>query len=205
MIQYNNSNSTRRRWLLLLLLLPAIWFALDAAYVAIGAETDHAVPADAIVVLGCNPYGPNGPSPCMVARGGHAADLYRQEYASTIVATGNPAEAATLRRVLESNGVPPGDIITESDSYNTIQNIAHTQVFIQQHNWHTIILVTEPFHINRSALIARDTWGQTVVVYPSPAVDSDNWNGIYPKVYTVSRDALSLMLYQVKSVVGIRD
>jgi uncharacterized SAM-binding protein YcdF (DUF218 family) len=141
----------------------------------------------------------------MNARGRHAADLYKRQYADTIVATGNPAEALTLRSVLETNGVPAGAILTENNSYNTIQNISHTQAFIQQYNWHTIILVTEPFHINRSTLIARDLWGSTVVVYPSPAVDSENWDGLYPKVYTVSRDALSLMLYQVKSLLGQRN
>jgi uncharacterized SAM-binding protein YcdF (DUF218 family) len=141
----------------------------------------------------------------MLARAGHAAALYNQNYSPAIIATGTPAEASTLRRVLEDNGVPAGAIITESNSYNTIQNIANTQPIIQQHNWHTAILVTEPFHINRSALIAHDIWGQAITVYPSPAVDSENWNSLYIKFYTVSRDAVSLMVYQVKSLIGQRN
>ncbi|MEO5953112.1 MAG: YdcF family protein [Chloroflexia bacterium] len=193
------------RWLIILLLIPAVWFGMDAAYIAIGSETDHAVAADVIVVLGCNPYGENGPSPCMIARAGHAADLYKQHYASAIIATGNPTESSTLRRVLESDGVPADAIITESNSRNTIQNIANTQPIILAHNWHTAILVTEPFHINRSTLIAHDIWGQSITVYPSPAVNSENWNSLYTKVYTVSRDTVSLMLYQIKSLIGQRD
>jgi uncharacterized SAM-binding protein YcdF (DUF218 family) len=202
-----NSRRTPRslRWLILILLIPAIWFILDAAYIAIGAEADYVQSADVIVVLGCNPHGENGPSPCMLARAGHAADLYNQNYAPAIIATGTPAETSTLRRVLEDNGVPADAIITESNSYNTIQNIANTQPIILQHNWNTAILVTEPFHIKRSALIAHDIWSQAITVYPSPAVNSENWNSLYTKFYTVSRDAVSLMFYQVKSLIGQRN
>ena len=57
----------------------------------------------------------------------------------------------------------------------------------------------------RSALIAHDIWGQSITVYPSPAVNSDNWNNLYIKFYTVSRDAVSLMVYQVKSLIGQRN
>lgn len=200
-----SSRPRRIRWLIILLLIPAVWFGIDAAYIAIGAETDHVQSADVIVVLGCNPYGESGPSPCMEARGGHAADLYNQHYASNLIATGNPAESSTLRRVLESKGVPSSAIIIENNARNTIQNIANTEPIILEHGWQTAILVTEPFHINRSTLIAHDIWGTGITVYPSPAVNSDNWNNLYIKTYTVSRDAVSLMLYQVKSLIGQRN
>jgi uncharacterized SAM-binding protein YcdF (DUF218 family) len=193
------------RWLALALLLPALWFAADAAYVSIGAETDHAAPADVIIVLGCNPRGETGPSPCMQARAGHAADLYKEGYSKHIIATGNPRESRVLQSVLEGAGVPPGAIVSDSSSYNTIQNITNSQAIMLARGWHSAILVTEPFHIKRSALIARDVWGQDIPIYPSPAIDSQNWHGFYAKAYNVSRDALSLMLYQVKALVGQRN
>ncbi len=193
------------KWSALALLLPALWFGIDAAYVAAGAETDYVAHADVIVVLGCNPIGQNGPSACMVARGGHAADLYKEGYAGNVIATGNPTESSVLSRVLEDDGVPSDAIVRESDLYNTIQNIEHSQAIIQSKGWHSAILVTEPFHIKRSTLIAHDIWGQEITVYPSPAVDSQNWNNLYIKTFTVSRDALSLMLYQVKFLVGQRN
>jgi uncharacterized SAM-binding protein YcdF (DUF218 family) len=191
--------------LALALLLPALWFAVDVVYVAVGAEVDHAAPADVIVVLGCNPMGPDGASPCMQARGSHAAGLYKSGYAKYIIATGNPRESVVLRSVLEDAGVPTTAILIDSDAYNTIQNITNSWPIMQAHGWHSVILVTEPFHINRSALIARDIWGASVAVYPSPAVDSQNWNSFYARAYNVARDALSLMLYQVKSLLGQRD
>jgi uncharacterized SAM-binding protein YcdF (DUF218 family) len=193
------------RWLALILLPLAIWFVGDIAFVSIGAETDHAAPADVIVVLGCNPIANNGPSPCMRARGGHAADLFKGDYAHNIIVTGNPRESYVLRSVLEGAGVPPEAIVPDSEAYNTIQNIENSGEIMADRGWRSAILVTEPFHINRSTLIAHDIWGQAVTVYPSPAVDSQNWDEWPAKVYNVTRDALSLMLYQVKSLVGQRN
>jgi len=65
--------------------------------------------------------------------------------------------------------------------------------------------VTEPFHIKRSTLIAHDVWGLGVTVYPSPALNSQNWSGLPVKAFNVARDSLSLMLYQMKSLVGQRN
>jgi hypothetical protein len=42
-------------------------------------------------------------------------------------------------------------------------------------------------------------------VWPSPAVRSPNWNTPLARAYNLSRDALSLMLYQAKALVGVRD
>jgi uncharacterized SAM-binding protein YcdF (DUF218 family) len=191
---------------LVLLLLFFLWFALDLGYVADGAENDYATHADVILVLGCNIVGHGGPSPCIAARAGHAADLYKRGLASAIIATGGPVESTTtesevLAQVLEADGVPHDAIIQENRALNTIQNMAYSQTIMREHGWHTAILVTEPFHIKRATLIARDD-GMTV--YPSPAVDSVNWQNFLLKALNVSRDTLSLMLYQVKSLVGDR-
>ncbi|HYO49472.1 MAG TPA: YdcF family protein, partial [Chloroflexia bacterium] len=184
-----------------------LWGLGDLAFVTIGAETNYAVQADAIIVLGCNVYQANGPSPCIRARAGHAADLYHQGLATRVIATGGPTEqgpveSAVLARVLMERGVPSGDIIREEQALNTIQNIRNSQAIMREQGWSTAILVTEPFHINRAALIARD-FGLTV--YPSPAVDTPNWDQPAVRVFNISRDAVSLMLYQAKSLVGVRE
>jgi uncharacterized SAM-binding protein YcdF (DUF218 family) len=196
-----------RAVLLAAVLLLALWGLGDLAFVSIGAETDHAAQADVIIVLGCNVYQSNGPSPCIRARAGHAADLYRQGLAPRVIATGGPTEqgpveSAVLARVLTERGVPSGDIIQEEHALNTIQNIRNSQAIMREHGWSTAILVTEPFHINRAALIARD-FG--LAVYPSPALDTPNWDQPAVRVFNLSRDAVSLMLYQAKSLVGIRE
>jgi uncharacterized SAM-binding protein YcdF (DUF218 family) len=192
----------------LALVLLAVWAGSDLAYVSIGAETDHAAPADVILVLGCNPYAPEGgPSVCMRARAGHAADLYSRGLAPHVIAsggptTGGPPEASVIESVLQQDGVPSYAIVIEDRSFDTIQNIINSQAIMREHGWRTAVLVTEPFHIKRAALIAQDV-GMTV--YPSPATDSINWSDPLLRAFNLSRDTLSLMLYQVKHATGMRD
>jgi len=200
----------RRLWkpiLAVLVSLLTLWAFFDAVYVATDAEKDYATHADVIIVLGCNIAGHDGPSVCISARSAHAADLFKQGLASRIIASGGPAEGTTtesevLAHVLESDGVPPDAIIQENRALNTIQNMSYSRAIMNEHGWNTAILVTEPFHIKRATLIAHD---DGMSVYPSPAVDSSNWQVFPVRVYNVLKDTLSLMLYQVKSLVGQRN
>jgi uncharacterized SAM-binding protein YcdF (DUF218 family) len=202
---------SRRRWLpvvLAVVLVLSLWALLDLVYVVTGADNDYATQADVIIVLGCNTIGPDsGPTVCISARSAHAADLYKKGIAPAIIATGGPTggaatEAEVLTSVLESDGVPTDAIIQENRALNTIQNLNYSQAIMREHGWTRAVLVTEPFRIKRATLIARDSG---MAVYPSPAVNSSNWQNIVLRAYNVARDTLSLMWYQVKSVLGLRD
>lgn len=143
----------------------------------------------------------------MVARAGHAADLYRGGFAAYIIASGGPThpettEAAALARLLQRDGVPADRIVLEDRALNTIQNMYYSAAIMAERGWRSAILVTEPFHIRRATLVAHDIG---LEVWPSPAVRSPNWDSPLARAYNLSRDALSLMLYQAKSLVGIRD
>lgn len=190
------------------LLLLALWGGGDLAFVTLGAEDDHAAPADTILVLGCSVYGEEGiPSPCIRARAGQAAALYHQGLAPVIIASGGPVgpdltEAGVLAGVLQEEGVPAAAIIRETESRDTIQNIYNSRVILAAHGWRTAILVTEPYHINRAGLIARDAG---LRVYPSPALASPVWQSPSSRVLNLLEDAGSLMLYQVKTTLGIRN
>jgi vancomycin permeability regulator SanA len=188
------------------LVVIAIWFIGDLAYVVTDAEGDYAQTCDVILVLGCNIGSPEQPSPCMEARAAHAANLYRRGLAGYVIASGGPShpettEAAELARRLVLDGVPGERIVLEDRALNTIQNVHNSAAIMRERGWDSAILVTEPFHIRRATLVARD-YG--LEVWPSPAVRSANWDSPLARAYTLSRDALSLMLYQAKSLVGIR-
>src|SRR4051812_15963964 len=153
----------RRLLLVLGMLLGFVWAAADLVFVAGGAETDHARPADVILVLGCTIYGgpPGGASPCIEARAGHAATLYRQGLAPHVIvagggAPGEPTEAEVLTRVLTADGVPAEAVVGEDQSHDTIQNIFNSRRIMRAEGWQTAILVTEPYHIKRAGLIAHD-------------------------------------------------
>ena len=182
-----------------------LWFGADLAYVSVGSETDRAAPADVILVLGCEVRtGDGAPSPCIAARGAHAAALYRAGLAPRVIASGGPTvwgvtEAAALTAALEAHGVPAAAIVTEPQARDTIENIAFSQAIMRAHGWRTAILVTEPFHINRAALIARDAG---LPVYPSPATDSINWTAPLLRIANLARDTVSLQLYQARALTG---
>jgi uncharacterized SAM-binding protein YcdF (DUF218 family) len=195
------------RLLGLALLVLGLWVAGDLLFVLTGAEVDHAAPADVIIVLGCQPWTSTGISPCIRARADHAADLYRQGLARHVIPTGwtssrGTSEAVALTLVLLAEGVPRSAIVPDDQAQNTIQNIHNSQAIMAAHGWHTAILVTEPYHINRAALIARDAG---LTAFPSPAPDGPDWRDPWSRAFHVERDTLSLMLYQVKQALGIHD
>ena len=190
-----------------LMLIPVVWTLGDLAYVRIGAEDDRAAPADVILVLGCSIYGgrDGGPSPCIAARADHAAALYRQGLAPHVIASGGEVdetrtEASALAHEMEAQGVPAAAISLEDQSHDTIQNILNSQQIMRAHGWHTVDLVTEPYHIRRATLVALDAG---LTVYPSPALNSYTWQTPNLRQRMLVEDAFSLMLYQVKAVLGI--
>ena len=191
------------------LFLAMLWYVCDFAYVSIDAEADHATQADVIIVLGCRIHGdaPDGLSYCIRSRAIHAADLYERDLAGYIIASGGMTEsdlteASVLSRLLRENGVPESAIVQESQAHNTIQNLTFSRGIMKERGWQTAIVVTEPFHINRSRLIAHDL-GMTI--YSSPATDTPNWNQPLVRAYNLSRDTVSLMLYQAKQLAGVRE
>lgn len=191
-------------WFLAILgIVLLVWASLDVVYVATDNVTDYATPADAIIVLGCPTYERNVISTtfstCLQARAHHAAGLYRRGLASHLIPSGGltgppPSEAVAMSQVLQSDGVPASAITLEDQAFSTVQNVRYSRLIMQAHGWRTAILVTEPNHIKRASLIARDAG---LTVYPSPATDSPGWNTPDARHQNLLSDARALMIYQL--------
>jgi uncharacterized SAM-binding protein YcdF (DUF218 family) len=180
-----------------------LWYAADLLYVSTGNVTDYAVQSDVIIVFGCPSYEGNVVSTtfsaCIQARAHHAADLYRRGLASHIIPTGGltgppPTEAAAMSSVLQADGVPASAIFLEEQARDTVQNVRYSRDIMRSHGWRTAILVSEPNHIKRAALIARDGGIDATI---SPAVDSPGWNTPDARTQNLLRDARTLMTYQL--------
>jgi uncharacterized SAM-binding protein YcdF (DUF218 family) len=183
-------------------LFALLWYAADLIYVSTGNVTDYAVPSDVIIVFGCPSYEGNVVSTtfsaCIQARAHHAADLYRRGLASNIIPTGSltgppPSEAAAMATVLHVDGVPASAIFLEEEARDTVQNVRFSRAIMQSHGWRTAILVSEPNHIKRAALIARDNGLDFTI---SPVTDSPGWNTPDARPQNLLRDARSLLIYQ---------
>lgn len=144
------------------LLLLVVYLSVTLAQVWLASRRDDARPAEAIVVFGAAQY--NGrPSPVLRARLDHAASLYRDDVATTIVVTGGKQEgdatneatasAAYLRR---EYGIPDEDILREISSENSWQQMASAANELRKRDKEQVILVTDPFHAARVQAMAEE-------------------------------------------------
>jgi uncharacterized SAM-binding protein YcdF (DUF218 family) len=124
-------------------------------------------PAGAIVVMGAAQYD-GVPSPDLQARLNEARILWGQHYASTIMVTGSKepgdqfTEAEASARYLEAHGIPARDIL-EAGGNDSWENLAEAAPILRDHGDRTVLVVTDPFHEDRSLAIAS-----SVGLTPSP-------------------------------------
>ena len=127
-----------------------------------GAQVDDQHRADAIVVLGAAQY--NGrPSPVLRARLDHALALYREGLAPVIVVTGGvgrgdkESEATVARRYLILRQVPDSAVVEQPAGRSTQASMTAVAQWLAGRGWHTVLLVSDPFHMFRLRLEARRT------------------------------------------------
>lgn len=205
----NSRTAPRFIWILTVIAVALLaWPVADLIYVSTGNVTDSAVASDVIIVLGCPSYENNVVSTtfsaCVQARAHHAAHLYNQGLASHIIPTGGltgppPTEAAAMSTLLRADGVPTSAITLEGQALNTVQNIQYSRTIMRANNWRTAILVTEPNHIKRAALVAHDA-GLTITL--SPVTESPGWNTPDARYHNLWNDAHTLMSYQLSRLFG---
>jgi uncharacterized SAM-binding protein YcdF (DUF218 family) len=168
-------SSQARRWLLRLVavaLLAALgWFAWLYYQINAVAEMDQARPADAIAVFGAAEY-LGRPSPVLHARLDHAVDLYREHIAPLVITLGGGSnldagmtEGGVGRDYLLANGVPYDQIVAETESVDTEQQVAKLAEIARTRNLRTIVVVSDGTHLFR---IRQLCVAAGLTVYPSP-------------------------------------
>jgi uncharacterized SAM-binding protein YcdF (DUF218 family) len=158
-------------WTLRILLGGAVLYGATVAYVRWLAGQDQRRRVDAIVVLGAAHY--NGrPSRVLRARLDHAADLFEAGLAPVIVVTGGMAEgdrvseATVSQQYLKGRKVPPTAIVVRPDGRNSHESIVSAAEWLEDHEMHSVLLVSDPFHMARLRLEARRT-GLQVLTSPT--------------------------------------
>jgi uncharacterized SAM-binding protein YcdF (DUF218 family) len=128
-------------------------------------------PVQAIVVLGAAQY--NGvPSPDLRARLDHAVLLWRAGLAPLLVVTGGKqprdayTEAAASATYLSARGVPDANIMRESTGRDSWQSLASAATLLEERGLKRVLLVSDPFHDERIALMASEL-GLTPYVSPT--------------------------------------
>ena len=159
-----------------------LYFTVTFIQVWRAARSDDARPSQAIVVLGAAQFD-GRPSAVFRARLDHAADLYDDGIAPTIVVTGGKqerdrfTEATAGADYLVSKGVPDSAILRETTSRSSWESLSATANFLEERGMTRVVLVSDPFHSLRIESIA-DELGLDAVTSPtrtSPITGASEW------------------------------
>ena len=167
-----------RRVVVIMCVSVASVYLLLTAYVGLNVYVDNKKKSDVILVLGSKSYKGKSYNPCLVARVEHAANIYKQGYASKIIMSGGDDiedgknEAFTMIQIAQKFQVPQHDILLETRSTSTYENINFSASLMKQQMLKSAIIVTEPFHTPRAALVAKKSGLDYSV---SPTLTSQCW------------------------------
>jgi uncharacterized SAM-binding protein YcdF (DUF218 family) len=195
--------NTRRihwlRWFVVLLLLITVgWFAWVYGQVRATAHIDNAEPADAIAVFGAAEYS-GRPSPVLHARLDKAVSLYNRGLAPVIITLGGGSdkdsgltEGGVGRDYLLANGVPYNNIIAETQSIDTEQQVQRLATIAQREHFQKIIVVSDGTHLFRIKLLCQRAG---LNVYTSPRARMGHIDDL---------DAGERMMHEILSYTSLR-
>jgi len=132
---------------------------------------EPAAQSDALIVLGDDNYAAD--------RAFHAAELYREGVAHTVVASGrmlrqNVSIADMMERDLESFGVPATSIVKLTHkAENTREEAVEAAHLIQTRGWKRVLVVTSNYHTRRTRFIYERILPSSVSLRVSGARDSE--------------------------------
>lgn len=158
--------------MVLLSVLSALLFAIVTTALSIYfyGSNSNIIKGDAAIVLGAAVW-VDKPSPVFTERINHAINLYKSGDIRTIIFTGGigeknePAEAVVGKKYAIAQGVKAADILTETESRTTYQNLKNAQKVALSHQLSKFLIVSDPLHLKRAVLMARDLG---MDAYPSP-------------------------------------
>ena len=133
----------------------AVW---SSAHTDDASRVDH---ADVIVVLGAAQYG-GEPSPVFEGRLEHAALLYREGRAQTVLVLGGSApgdtstEAEAGRNWLIATGLPAEDVVASPVGATTLESLRAAASWMREQGLRSAFLVSDPWHNLRVKRMASD-------------------------------------------------
>ena len=186
------------KWTALLLAAATLYSLFCALSILRYARRDQAAPADCIIVLGA---GTDGKTPNAVFRERlhHAVTLYENGYADHILLTGGyspgneHSDAWIAGQYLMELGIPEDDILLEEKSTITQENLEFAREIMKSEELSTCILVSDPLHMKRSMLMAKD---DEIDAFPSPT-PTTRYRTWRTKLPFLARETFFYVGYQV--------
>ena len=140
---------------------------------------DERVQVDAVIVLGAAVW-EGQPSLVFQERINHGLWLYNNSYAKKIIFTGGAgeegelAEAIVARYYALENSIPDEDILIETESRITQENLYFTRLIAEENSLNSFIIVSDPLHMKRAMLMAQD-YNLKAYSSPTPTTKYKSW------------------------------
>lgn len=152
---------------------------------------------DVAIVLGAA-ANDNGVSEVYKQRLNHAARLYQNADVAKIIVTGGMGDgnsftdAYMARKYLESVGIPDNAILEEDTSAITQENLENAKKIMNENEYQTALIVSDPLHMKRAMLLARDA---RIEAFSSPTQTSA-YKTIKTKIPFVARETFFYIGYK---------
>lgn len=135
--------------------------------------------ADVALVFGAS-LSRDEPSPVFAERINHGIWLYIEGYVSKILISGGNEhfgniEAEAARKYAIEKGIPDKDILIETASKNTVENIVYSKDIILANGFNKVIMVSDPLHMKRIMKIAEDN-DLDAISSPTPTSQYRRWD-----------------------------
>jgi uncharacterized SAM-binding protein YcdF (DUF218 family) len=142
------------------------------------------------------------------ARTTAAVDLYKAGWAPMLIFSGaaadpnGPSNAQAMATLAVSDGIPPDAILLDQTSLDTSQNATNVAAIVRSENFHSIILVTSPYHQRRAEIAFHRALGSSFTILNHSSYDqswrrSDWWATPYSRNLTYSE--LQKVAYELVS------
>lgn len=160
-------------------------------------KINHLTKTDAAIVLGAAVWGEE-PSPVFKERINHGIWLYKNEYVKKIIFTGGKgdgeaAESIVAKAYAENNLVPSNDILIETKSKITQENLFYAKAVARDRGLNTFLIVSDPLHMKRAMLMAKD-YELKALPSPTPTSRYTSWKS---KATFLLREVYYYIGYQV--------
>lgn len=179
---------------------PALWIVARPLLVSSAPE-----PADAIIVFGGG-VGESGRADdsSYQDRVEKAIDLYRGGFARSVVFSSGFVyifkEAEVMKALASSQGVPPADVVLETQASGTRESVLLVRDIAKRYGWRRVLLVSSPYHMRRATLTWRKLAPEIEVV-PAPATRSQFYDhdfGASPEqIRGIAKEYVALAYYWV--------
>ena len=129
--------------------------------------------SDVIIVLGAQVKEDGTPSVALERRLTAAYESYLEDRQLIIVCGaqgGNEPrpEGDVMRDWLLARGVPEEDVVAETDSFNTRENLTYAKAIMEERGLHNALVVTSDYHVARALTLCRQV-GISAVGKGSPS------------------------------------